>query len=180
MPWGTGKRFLHSGLIGNVLGGFSVAGINTYRSGGLIAIGATNTLPIFNGGNRPNLIGGVPILIGPDRGSFRPQNGLSGEPGDVYLNKAAFAQPAPYTFGNLGPVLPNIRTFGSINEDLSIVKRQRLWREGRTVEVRCDMFNAFNRHNLGAPNTDLTSVSFGKITSRGNARTIEFGFRLDF
>jgi hypothetical protein len=180
MPWGAGKRFLHSGLIGNVLGGFSVAGINTYRSGGLIAIGATNTLPIFNGGNRPNLIGGVPILIGPDRGSFRPQNGLSGEPGDVYLNKAAFAQPAPYTFGNLGPVLPNIRTFGSINEDLSIVKRQRLWREGRTVEFRCDMFNAFNRHNLGAPNTDLTSVNFGKITSRGNARTIEFGFRLDF
>lgn len=180
MPWGPGKRFLNSGPISNVLGGFSVAGINTYRSGGLIGIGATNTLPIFNGGNRPNLIGGVPILIGPDRGSFRPQNGLSGEPGDVYLNKAAFAQPAPYTFGNLGPVLPNIRTFGSINEDLSLVKRQRLWHESRTMEFRCDMFNAFNRHNLGGPNTDLTSVNFGKITSRGNARTIEFGFRLDF
>jgi hypothetical protein len=42
------------------------------------------------------------------------------------------------------------------------------------------MFNAPNRHNLGAPNTDLTSVNFGKITSRGNARTIEFGFRTDF
>jgi hypothetical protein len=180
MPWGPGKRFLNHGAISHILGGISFSGINTYRSGALISIGATNTLPIFNGGNRPNLIGGVPILIGPDRGHFRPLNGLSGEAGDVYLNKNAFAQPAPYTFGNLGPVLPNIRTFGTINEDLSMVKRQRLWKDGRTVEIRCDMFNMPNRHNLGAPNTDITNVNFGKITTRGNARTIELGFRLDF
>lgn len=180
MPWGVGKKFVNAGFLGHALGGFAVSGIHTYASGGLIGIGATNTLPLFNGGNRPNLVPGVPILIGPDRDHFRAQNGMTGEPGDTYLNKAAFTQPAPYTFGTLGPVLPNIRSFGSLSEDISLVKRHRFWGESRTLEFRGDFFNAFNRHNLGGPNTDLTSVNFGKITGRGGARIVQFGFRMDF
>lgn len=180
LPWGKGKRWLNRGIFSHALGGFSVAGINTYASGSLIGVAATNTLPIFNGGNRPNLVPGAPILISPSRDEFRATNGMTGEPGDFYLNKAAFAQPAPYTFGTLGPVLPNIRTFGSISEDLSIMKRNYFWGESRWVEFRADLLNAFNRHNLGAPNTDLTSVNFGKITGRGGARLLQFGFRLEF
>ena len=78
-----------------------------------------------------------------------------------YLNKAAFAQPANGTFGNeprnkfYGP------GFGTL--DFSIFKNTKIT-ERFTAQLRIELFNLFNRTNLPAPNTTLSSGSFGKIT----------------
>lgn len=180
LPWGQGKHFLNSGLSGRVLGGFAVSGISTYTSGGLLAPTTTNSLPIFNASNRPEVIGGVQQRIGPNRPGFRALNALTGDPGSVFLNMAAFAAPAPYTFGDQGAVLPNVRAFGGRNEDISITKTQYLGKESRRLELRCDLFNALNRSNLGAPIVDTTSLAFGTISSRGTPRRLQWGLRLDF
>ena len=106
-------------------------------------------------------------------------NALSGQQGDFYLNRNAFAIPQPFTLGNLGVYLPNVRGFGSAQEDISAIKRFRI-RERFSSELRGDFFNAFNRRNLNAPVTDLTSGNFGRVTGQGTARVIQLGWRLDF
>lgn len=179
MPWGKGKRFLNSGIAGRVFGGFSVAGIHTYQSGTPVRLTIPNNLPIFGGQLRPNLVQGVPILIGPGRGGFQPLNSLSGQRGDLYLNKDAFATPAPFTLGNLGYALPNVRAFGSAGEDLSLVKKT-YFAETRSFEFRADAFNAFNRRNLNGLVADLSNPNFGRYTGQGGARVVQLGFRLDF
>ncbi len=161
------------------LGGWNVAGIQTYARGVPLRITVPNSLPIFNGHLRPNRVGGVPIRIGPGFGSFEPLNALSGQAGDLFLDRNAFATPQPFTFGNLGVFLPDVRGFSSRSEDLSLVKKFRL-REKLSTELRADFFNAFNRRNLNDPVTDLTNPNFGRINGSGAARTIQLGWRMDF
>ncbi len=53
--------------------------------------------------------------------------------------------------------------------------------EGLQAQIRADFINALNQSHLGGPNTDITSTSFGKVTSQGNqSRVIQFQFRLTF
>jgi hypothetical protein len=179
LPLGNGKPWLNHGLSSRLFGGFSFAAIQTYQSGGPIRVTTPDGLPIFNGSLRPNLVGGVPISIGPGRGDFQPLNTLSGQQGDLYLNRNAFSAPQPYTFGNLGVYLPTLSGFGSMQEDLSASRRIMI-REKRSVEFRADFYNAFNRRNLNGPVADLSNPNFGRITGQGNPRSIEFGFRFDF
>jgi hypothetical protein len=179
LPVGPGKRFLNKGTAGKVLGGWAVASIHEYQAAAPLRITVPNGLPIFNGHLRPNRVGDGEIRTGPGRGDFQPLNSLSGQTGDVLLDRNTFAVPGPFTFGNLGVFLPDVRAFGTRNEDISVLKRFVL-RETKRVEFRGDFFNAFNRRNLSGPVTDLTNPNFGKITGQGNPRTIQLGFRVDF
>jgi hypothetical protein len=179
LPFGRGKPFLSSGIASHIFGGFAISGIFTYESGAPLRITIPNGLPIFNGQLRPDLVPGVDPFVVDDHGAFRPTNGLSGETGDVQLNKAAFAAPAPFTFGNLGPFLPTVRAFGFSNEDISISKRNYIG-ESQFLEFRADFFNAPNRSQLLAPVTDLTSPNFGRITGQNSARIIQLGLRFGF
>jgi hypothetical protein len=180
LPFGKGKRWLSGGgVTGALLGGWSVAGIHTYQAGGTIRVTTPNALPIFNGHVRPNRAEGVPIKIGPDRGDYEPLNALTGQQGDLYLNRSAFSAPDPFTFGSLGVFLPDVRGFGSRGEDLSIMKRVRL-HEKWSMEFRGDFFNAFNRRNLNNPIADMTNPNFGRINGQGAARVIQLGWRTDF
>jgi len=179
LPFGAGKAWLKSGPMSKVFGGWGVASIHEYQAAAPLRITVPNGLPIFNGHLRPNRVADVPIRTGPGRGDFQPLNGLTGQAGDVLLNRAAFSTPTAFTFGNLGVYLPNVRAFGTRNEDISVMKKVRFL-EKRAVEFRGDFFNAFNRRNLSGPITDLTNPNFGRITGQGNPRTIQLGFRLDF
>ncbi|MEJ7607044.1 MAG: hypothetical protein WKF37_12460 [Bryobacteraceae bacterium] len=178
LPWGQGKPFLSQGVLAKVFGGFAVSGIHTYQSGSPLRITVPNNLPIFGGHLRPNRVDGVPIAIGPGRADFEPFNGLTGQQGDLYLNRNAFAIPPPFTLGNLPVFLPDVRG-PAHGEDLSLTNRQRIL-EASSIEFRADFFNALNRRNLNTPVQDLTSPNFGRITGQGQPRVIQLGFRLDF
>ncbi len=179
LPFGKGKPWLSSGPLSYLAGGFSVSGILNYESGTPLRITIPNNLPLFNGQLRPNRVGGADPFLANSHSAFRPFNSLSGDRGDVQLNPAAFATPAPFTFGNLGPYLGNIRSFGFANEDISVAKRIPV-REGHFLELRSDWFNAPNRRQLQAPVTDLTSPNFGRITGQKAARVIQLGVRYAF
>lgn len=179
LPFGHGKSMLQRGVLAQIAGGWSIAGILSYEAGRSLRITTPNNLPIFSGHLRPNRVAGAPIGIGPSHGSFEPLNGLSGQRGDLYLSREAFAIPAPFTLGTLGVYLPDLRGFGLRQEDLSIARRFVI-KEGRRIELRGDFFNAFNRKNFGNPITDLSNANFGRITGQGAARIIQLGFRAEF
>ncbi len=178
LPFGRGRRVTATRW-NWLVGGWNVAGIHTYSAAGPLRITVPNSLPIFNGHLRPNRLEGVPVRIGPEFGSFQPLNALTGQAGDFYLNRAAFATPQPFTLGTLGVFLPDVRGFSSRSEDISLVKKFFLG-EKWVTELRADFFNAFNRRNLNGPVTDLTNPNFGRITGSGAARTIQLGWRMDF
>ena len=102
-----------------------------------------------------------------------------------YLNRAAFAEPALGTLGNLqrnalvGPVTKVV--------DLSLV---RLFPMGRhAIEARVEAFNAFNWFNpsenpLTINNSPVVNydnaANFGKILAAGDPRIMQFALKYSF
>ena len=82
--------------------------------------------------------------------------------------------------GNLGR---NVYTGpGLANVNASIAKIFGLPKLGENtkLEFRGELFNAFNRVNLSAISSNLTSSTFGKSTTSTRARQVQFGARISF
>ncbi|MCX6613723.1 MAG: TonB-dependent receptor [Acidobacteria bacterium] len=150
------------------------------------------------GGWQVNTIGimqtGLPLLIGGanNQRATRPDSTgksaqLDNPTAERWFDTTQFVNPAPFTFGNLGRVLPNVRTPGTVNWDLSFIKNTR-FTDRFNVQFRTEMFNFMNHVNLNAPNTSFSpgptgfnqSGSFGVITSARDARTIQLSLKLMF
>jgi len=72
---------------------------------------------------------------------------------------------------------------GQNNSDIAIVKRTplHLLGENANVELRGELFNAFNHTQFSNPSTNVSSAAFGTITSTAvNPRIIQFGLKLNF
>ncbi len=162
--------FAHLGWAGrNLFGGWKLDGLMTARSG--------QPLNILSGVDA-NVDG-----VATDRPNLVADPSLSGDRSraDViakYFNTAAFAQVAPgQLFGNLGRNA--IYGPAAVNWNVSAFKDIRVTERTR-VEFRTDFFNIFNQVNLGNPNTTLTSAAFGRITSAGPPRILQFGLKFLF
>ncbi len=94
-----------------------------------------------------------------------------------WFDTAAFALPAPFTFGSaprnsvIGP--------GFANVDIAIAKS---WaaRGSSELELRWEVFNVFNRANFDLPNRIFGTPNFGRIFSAKNPREMQLGVRLAF
>ncbi|HZT32325.1 MAG TPA: TonB-dependent receptor [Bryobacteraceae bacterium] len=166
LPVGRGKAVPLRGFLDKAFGGWALAGVASYGSGFPIPIYTTNTLPIFNGGLRPNLTG-QPLMAN-----------WTGDPNaGPYLNKAAFSQPGPLQFGNAPVYLP-VRQPWLISESFGAIKDTVIF-ERITTQFRLEMANPFNRVVFGAPTADFSSPSFGLVSSTSNSpRQIQFGMKL--
>jgi hypothetical protein len=72
---------------------------------------------------------------------------------------------------------------GFAGTDFSLIKNIRIpWfvKEGANLQVRTEIFNLFNRVNLGAVAGNLRSGNFGKSTDAFTPRTFQFGLRIVF
>jgi hypothetical protein len=95
---------------------------------------------------RPDLVVGVPVYLKDPTA-----------PGGRRLNPAAFRA----TVGRQGSLGRNaLRGFGLSQLDLA-VRRQFAFGEAARLQVRAEVFNAFNHPNFGDPVGDLTSRLFG-------------------
>ena len=134
-----------------------------------LAISTNNTLPVFNGGLRPNLTG-TPIRAPEGSGGFDPRR-------DAFLDRAAFANPGPLQFGN-APIYLNVRQPAFISESWGVFKDTRIF-ERLTHQFRLEISNPFNRVVFGAPTTDFSAANFGIVSSQGNSpRVIQFGMKM--
>ena len=177
IPVGEGRRFLRDGgPLSHVFGGWQLSGVMQARTGRPLTISVTRSVADLPDGNnaaqRADLVSGVPMV---------PET----QTADQWLNAAAFAVPARGTWGNSGRNI--LRGPGLMQADLSLQKRFAM-SATRNVEVRWEAFNAFNRQNLGNPNTNLSAgPAFGRITGplnrtygTGTARQMQFMLRLNY
>jgi hypothetical protein len=176
LPFGRGKAIMGSanGAANLLVGGWQLNGIQRYVSGTPIAVSGGGVIPLFNGGNRPNRVLGVPARTDVSRSDFDPAR-------DRYLNVNAFSQPAPFTLGNAPPVLGDVRTFAFLNEDFSILKDFHLY-ETHRLQFRAEFFNVLNRVVFAAPAANLNApATFGRIAGQANApRNIQLALKYNF
>lgn len=184
LPFGKGKAILnHGGAINTVVGGWEIGAIHHLQSGSPANFGCATGLP----GNSPcfrfSLAPGVPIYSSAKlSGHFNPLT-------DVYFNPAALVDPnsnariaagGGYQYGTLPRNTGLIRYPTSPDSDFSLIKRTAI-RESLTVELRAELFNAFNQHRLGAPNQSPNATSFGQITGTQNGpRTGQLTLRINY
>jgi Carboxypeptidase regulatory-like domain/TonB dependent receptor len=179
LPFGTGKKYLNHGdpVSRYVLGGWTISGVQTYNSGMPLAIATEISLPTMSSGAlspavlRPDIVPGVGMVSHSCSG-FDPAT-------DRQLNINAFAAPPPWTFGNAPRTLPNVRSCGYFNENISLFKNVPL-KERANLQVGVDTFNLFNRHPWGGPDTDINSAGFGQISSVNPGRIVQVRARIDF
>jgi hypothetical protein len=167
LPVGKGKRMEpRNSLVEALIGGWQISGIGTLKSGFPLAMTTvTNNTNSFGGGQRPNIIGD-PHVANPTI--------------DRWFNTAAFAQPAPFTFGDVPRTIPNLRAPGLVNFDSAVHKNFNLRGEHGRLQVRGEFYNLANHANFYAPNTQLGNPNFGVITNALPARSIQFGARYDW
>jgi len=167
LPFGPGKPLLQGlhGAPGRIVGGWQVNGITTFRSGAALRL----TSPVSNNlgnraGNRPDRIadGNLPA---------------SERRVERWFDRTAFRDPVLGRYGNTGEGV--IRGPGLVNWDVSIFKNTPIV-EGKTLQFRFEMFNAFNNVNLNNPALDTGDPCFGRITSALTAREIQIGLKLLF
>jgi len=146
-------------------------GITTLQTGGPLNI----TLPFDNSGtgefrDRPNLVGNAHVAFNPT---------------GPYLNPAAFVQPLPGTYGNLGR---NTFSGPGLNDfDMSFVKSQQIFRDS-WLRLRAEFFNIWNHPNFANPSTTfgsgfrLTSTpdSFNPYFGNGSPRNVQLVVELEF
>jgi hypothetical protein len=174
LPIGPGKRFLSKGgASGKLTGGWRLTLINSYQSGTPLSIGGGPALPLFNGGNRPNVVSNQPIVSW-QGGKFDPAV-------DKYLNPAAFVDPAQFQIGNAPRTEPTARSFPLYNENIGLIKETPI-NESARIEFRAEFFNAFNRVEFGGPNTFIDFLpGYGRIGYQANSpRQIQFALKFIF
>lgn len=168
-PFGNGgKLFDENGLRWRgLLGGFTLSGIFTARSGSPVDILGTNAAGTVTSGtnfNRPNQTGEARIL-----------GGLG--PGNLYFDTSVFVNPAPFTFGNVrrnslrGPSYYNYNA--TLARTFSFGERFRL-------QAQMTAFNVTNTPHFNDPSGSFNSSNFGLSTSTFGERQIRFGLKLLF
>jgi hypothetical protein len=147
-PFGPGKKWANKGgAMGKVLGGWSIAGIQQYRSGAPQMIASSsNSLNPYMGAlgffGRPNVVPGVEKKSAAILNGTWDPNGIGAAGSRFNIN--AWTDPAPYTFGNAPVTDGAIRQLPFYQEDFSIKKQTNL-NDRVSIEFRVDFLNAFNR-----------------------------------
>nr|MDQ3348241.1 carboxypeptidase regulatory-like domain-containing protein [Acidobacteriota bacterium] len=119
----------------------------------------------FSAGARRADLGGDPTLPSSERTLNR------------WFDTDAFAQPAPFTFGNSGRGI--LRGDGVVNVDLSLAKNVSVG-SARSVQLRVELFNALNHTNFGLPGRTFGAPNFGIVSDAAGGRTVQLGLRAVF
>jgi len=177
LPFGHGQHFLNSGLASNILGGWSLTGLATARTGTPINITVTRKSAAMPDGNtsgqRPNYVQGQSI--------YAANQSIP----TMWFNPAAFSTPANGTWGNLGRYIATGPRNYEI--DTGLQKRFRVT-ERLALNFRAAAFNLLNNPQWSNPSGNTSSSNFGKITSilntgatgTGAPRRLEFMLRAEF
>jgi len=181
LPIGRGKSFA-SGVnkfVDAIIGGWSCSAILNYFSGYPLSFsGSSPLVGGWNGGsNRINIAAGNMLASGFDKSKFNLANVMSSS--NTYLNKSLFSNPTPLMLGTAARAYTQARGFGTINEDISLVRAFHVHEKYR-IQLRAEALNAFNRSTLGGIVTDVTNPQFGQVTGITGNRQIQLTARLDF
>ena len=191
LPWGSGQPWLPSGVLSQIVGGWRVGGIASFRSGTPFSPGLnvryknylfTPARPNLRVGQSNNPIEGTSSGCG----KF-PAGQPLGTP-ELYFDPCAFEAPPPGTLGDAGRntmISPDIFSMDlSFQKDFLIDAKRRL-------QFRAEIFNFPNHTNFNAPSGGGTIIFSGEsagYSSRAGrisqtnttSRQVQFALRLSF
>ena len=145
-------------VVDAVLGDWRVGVLQTLQSGPpFTVITAANTTNAFPG------------RAAAARTSSAIRDLPSGSSGRLsrWFNTAAFANPAPFTFGNSPRSV--LRGPGIVTTDLTLEKTHRPWRQRARFDVRVEAYNLFNRANFNIPGFTLGAAGLRRDLERAAA-----------
>jgi hypothetical protein len=156
-------------LIAGLAGGWMLNGILQLHSGNPYTVTAS-TAVLNNGGynqERADVVSGQ---------SATSSGGNIAE----WFNTAAFAIPAPYTYGNEKP--NTLVTDWGRNLDLSLFRQFHIGLgEKRYFEFRAEAFNVFNNVVFSYPDSGIGDANYGKVTGQMNTpRQLQLGVKFYF
>jgi hypothetical protein len=178
-----------SGVLGNVLGGWQVSGASFFRTGTPFSVVQTSQ-DVAGVGDVS--VGQPWDLVGDPKANTNGQLSTSRSDQNFWFNPAAFAPPAPGTFGNAPRNL--LYNPGEQQWDLAIFKNFNLGGT-RRLQLRGEFFNFPNHPNLGEPSAnvsaqtgnvnsypvaDPTNGDFGRVTRKSGQRDIQLSVRFQF
>jgi len=184
LPFSKGRTLEPSNrVLAGIAGGWRISSITKVQSGTpLPAIMATCNLPNASAGAAGCQASFNPAFSGPARiGGDWGSGDLLGASPTAFLDRNAFVNPAPYTYGNT----PITGAFGlrapyGFNEDVSLRRDFRITERARFL-LQWDAFNLFNNVRFSAPSSNLASAGFGRITSQANSpRLMQISARMWF
>lgn len=147
----------------NLLGGWEISGATQFASGTPLTITMT--------ANTSNSFGNItrrPDLVGDPEGPKTVEQ---------WFNTSAFATPAPNTFGSAPRSV--VRGPWRHMTDLALFKNFVVTDRVR-LQFRAEAFNVFNETIFTGVGTVLGTPTFGRLTSAGDPRMIQFGLKLTF
>ncbi len=170
MPFFSGR----GGLLGALLGGWTINGIVAVQSGRPLSVFTSNDERRGGDMNRDGQLNDRPNLVG------NPVKSGSNW-GDGRLDRSAFST----SFIGLGNVGRNTVTGPDLaNVDFAVYKNFKVTALGEAgrVQFRAEVFNLFNRTNFNPnfTNTNLASGLFGKATRAFDPRLFQFALKLYF
>ena len=179
LPFGSGRQFALHGAPDEIAGGWRVSSIFQWHSG-------VPFTPVIPSSAASGIDPGLGPALGVGNMTLYPElvsNPKMSNPTNAeWFNTAAFANPAPGTFGNAGRNI--LIGPGFTDVDFSIFKVFPLHFERTKLEIRADMYNAFNHVNYGNPDAGLGDLYYGHITGPaawpGNGRIVQLGAHLTF
>jgi hypothetical protein len=163
-PAPTGSRLSRA-----ILGGWSFSGINQIQSGSPFSIRQNVDYAGIGPGSGNQFWNQIGDPMDVQRTSFATSA--------VWFNAAAFAAPAPGTFGV--QKRNSLRNPGFWEWNLSVRRRVPIVRD-HAFDFRWDAFNVVNATTLGAANNNPTSGSFGLVTSKTGNRTMQLMLQYRF
>jgi hypothetical protein len=172
LPFGRGHALAgHHGWLTTALTGWQSYGILTFQTGRPFTVALLSDLDNSNTGR--SILG----FGANDRPNLLRNPALSNPAPERWFDTTAFATPPFGQFGNAGRNILDGPGLATVN--LSLVKDTTV-SESLTVQFRAESFNLLNRTNLDLPDIFVGSPTFGRISSAGPPRRIQFGLKLIF
>lgn len=157
-PWFRDQR----GVLGRILGGWSINGVWTWTTGRLYNPGLTASPNQV--ANRPNVTGDW-NLSADERSPFR------------YFNTDVFSRPDEFTYGNAGRFI--LRGPGTFDMSAFATKDVRV-AERAKLQFRLEAFNALNHPYWTDLQTTYGQSNFGQVGDVATQRYIQLGAKFIF
>jgi Carboxypeptidase regulatory-like domain/TonB dependent receptor len=179
LPFGAGRMWnTDNSVLRAVISNWQVSGIFQASTGApLSIIGTCTGGGVIDAVCLPNLTSG---FSGSAWQNGRPATAAAATT-TSYLNKAAFTDPAAYTYGNASRTAPyGLYAPRTTDLDLSVRREFPIY-ESLRLSMQVDGFNIPNVVYFAAPNQTLDSSSFGTFSAMANqARKLQLSARLTF
>jgi hypothetical protein len=173
LPFGKNERWLSTGPAAWILGNWQIAGSQFYSSGyplSLVNSAALGAI-LFNGRSAATITTYDGWIVNKDNPDWKGA--------DRFFQPASFFGPQPNDrAGNATRHNPKARQRGNFNENFSLAKKFPITESVR-LDLRWEMFNAFNRFRPATGSTNVQDPNFGRVLSQLNEpRRMQLGVKI--